>query len=144
MCCLVQALCQSLVNLQQLKLAHVAGLSDAGIRGLSCLTGLTELCVLCPTNKAVSQDSLVALAPLRDIRWAPQQSVYSLQAKSMLHCGQAIHKPAAGQLACGCSCLVMVHGYDTCGYQQQGLVACCCDQGALCVSVLVQVPDLAV
>jgi hypothetical protein len=65
----LQALCQSLVSLQQLKLAHVAGLSDAGIRGLSCLTGLTELCVLAPTNKAVSQGSLVALTPLRDIRW---------------------------------------------------------------------------
>ncbi len=66
--CAMQALCQSLVSLQQLKLAHVAGLTDAGICGLSCLTGLTELCVLAPANKAVSQGSLVALTPLRDIR----------------------------------------------------------------------------
>lgn len=64
----LQALCQSLASLQQLKLAHVAGLSDAGIRSLSSLTGLTELCVLAPTNKAVSQSSLMALTPLRDIR----------------------------------------------------------------------------
>jgi hypothetical protein len=64
----LQALCPSLVSLHQLKLSHVAGLTDAGICGLSCLTGLTELCVLAPSNKAVSQDSLAALAPLRDVR----------------------------------------------------------------------------
>jgi hypothetical protein len=74
LCCMLvyavlQALCEDLVSLQQLKLSHVAGLSDAGIRGLSYLTGLTELCVLAPANMAVTQGSLEALAPLRDLRW---------------------------------------------------------------------------
>lgn len=68
-----QALCRGLVSLQRLKLSHVAGLSDCGLRGLSCLTGLTELSVLAPANKAVSQDSLQALAPLRDMRWGRQR-----------------------------------------------------------------------
>lgn len=79
-----QALCHSLDSLQHLKLSHVAGLTDTAIaRGLSHLTALTELCVLAPQNSAVSQASLAALAPLRDIR-----------------CGWWCHRKGGGKGSC--------------------------------------------
>jgi hypothetical protein len=58
----------SLGSLQQLKLACVAGLTDTGITSLSRVTGLQQLSVVAPQNKGLTQASLVALAPLRDLR----------------------------------------------------------------------------
>eukprot|EP00878_Enallax_costatus_P036691 GHUV01041228.1.p1 GENE.GHUV01041228.1~~GHUV01041228.1.p1 ORF type:complete len:404 (+),score=134.30 GHUV01041228.1:64-1212(+) len=70
----LQALSRGLHNLQQLKLSHVAGVSDEGISSLSRLTGLLELSVLGPHNKALSQNSLAALAPIRGLRYLSWQS----------------------------------------------------------------------
>jgi hypothetical protein len=66
----LQALSLALPQLQLLKLAHVAGLCDEGVSSLRNLTGLLELAVLGPHNKALSQTSLRALAPLRGLRSA--------------------------------------------------------------------------
>lgn len=55
-------------HLQQLKLSHVAGVSDEGITALSRMTGLLELSVLGPHNRALSQNSLASLAPIRGLR----------------------------------------------------------------------------
>jgi hypothetical protein len=64
----VQAVTLALPNLQQLKLSHVSGLCDEGVEALSRLTGLVELSVVAPHNKALTQSSLVLLAPLRGLR----------------------------------------------------------------------------
>jgi hypothetical protein len=65
---LPQALTLALPSLQQLKLSHVAGLCDEGVEALSRLTGLVDLSVVAPHNKALTQSSLALLAPLRCLR----------------------------------------------------------------------------
>ncbi len=47
---------------------NVSGLADDGIESLRCLTLLSELAVVAPQNRAVTQASMHALAPLRNLR----------------------------------------------------------------------------
>lgn len=80
----LQALSLNLPHLQQLRLAHVAGVSDEGIVALSCITSLLELTVLGPHNKALSQNSLAALAPIRGLRWVTYGSSYQFSHNTVL------------------------------------------------------------
>uniref|UniRef100_A0A383VIH7 F-box domain-containing protein n=1 Tax=Tetradesmus obliquus TaxID=3088 RepID=A0A383VIH7_TETOB len=70
----LEALALALPSLQQLKLCHVSGLCDEGVEALSRLTGLVELSVVAPHNKALTQSSLALLAPLRSLRYLTWQS----------------------------------------------------------------------
>lgn len=64
----LQALALALPQLQTLKLSRVAGLSDAGVSALSRVASLQDLSVAAPHNKVLTQASLAALAPLRNLR----------------------------------------------------------------------------
>jgi hypothetical protein len=64
----LQDLVAAMPDLQQLKLAHVAGLCNSGVSALSRLTALQQLTLVAPRNKAVTQASLHSLAGLRELR----------------------------------------------------------------------------
>ena len=61
-------------RLARLRLSGVAGLTDGALAALARLTALEELAVLAPLNRAVTQQGLLALAPLRGLRALTWQS----------------------------------------------------------------------
>eukprot|EP00882_Tetradesmus_deserticola_P003943 GHRQ01004169.1.p1 GENE.GHRQ01004169.1~~GHRQ01004169.1.p1 ORF type:complete len:540 (+),score=233.07 GHRQ01004169.1:193-1812(+) len=106
----LEALTMALPSLQQLKLCHVSGLCDEGVVALSRLTGLVELSVVAPHNKALTQRSLAALAPLRGLRYLTWQTddltalgpvVAAYQHFTSLRLLKLSCTPAALQHACG-------------------------------------------